>query len=128
MWEAGNSQGEAEVLELMQGLERGRRTGFHASNQQEIIAELRDSIFQFFLLESSHGCWFESRLEPGREGVARGSWNLLSLYQAVAGGTLELWGYLACSQQNYAWLEAGRERRGSKGHARSLAGRMFPAL
>lgn len=58
-------QETAEGLGRMQGLESCGRTGFHASSQQEIIAELRDNIFQFFLLESSHGCWFESRLEPG---------------------------------------------------------------
>lgn len=64
---AGNSQGGAEGLGLglMKGLESCRRNRLHASSQQEIITERRDSIFQCFLLESSHGCWFESRLEPG---------------------------------------------------------------
>lgn len=34
---AGNSQEEDKGLRLMQGLESCPRTGFHASNQQEII-------------------------------------------------------------------------------------------
>lgn len=37
----GNSQGEAEGLGLMQGLERHLRTGFHAASHQGIISELR---------------------------------------------------------------------------------------
>lgn len=60
------------------------------------------------------------QLESAQSVPGSGRWNNLC-------GALELWGSLACSQQNCPWFRSRlRKKRRVGDHPRSLADTMFP--